>query len=49
MNRPPIFEMEQRPTYTHPLDKRRQREIVRKWDPVTRSMGEGDEPGKGDK
>ncbi|MDB4893837.1 MAG: spore germination protein [Firmicutes bacterium] len=48
LHRPPMFQMEKRPTYTHPLDNRRQREVVRKWDPITRTADKGDEPGKGD-
>jgi spore germination protein KA len=48
LHRPPMFQMEMRPAYTHPLDNRRQREVVRKWDPSTRPAGKGNEPGKGD-
>jgi spore germination protein KA len=32
-NRIPIFQMEERPPYLRPLNKRRQKEIVRSWDP----------------
>jgi spore germination protein KA len=42
--RPPLFEMEMRPKFMRTLDQRRQEEIVRKWDPITRAMGQGKEP-----
>jgi len=32
--RPPLFNMEMRPAYVHPLDKRRQEDVVRTWDPA---------------
>lgn len=30
---PPLYQQEERPGYLHPLNRRRQREIVRTWDP----------------
>ncbi|MGE5675611.1 MAG: spore germination protein [Mycobacterium leprae] len=42
--RPPMFDMELRPAYTSPLDDRRQKEIVRTWDPHVPPSGEGDDP-----
>jgi spore germination protein KA len=33
LGRGPLFRMEMRPGYTHPLDRRRQGEIIRTWDP----------------
>lgn len=43
-NRPPLFVMEKRPAYMHPLNQRRQVEIVRPWDA---SSGKSDQDGKG--
>ncbi|MGE5532214.1 MAG: spore germination protein, partial [Bacteroidota bacterium] len=34
VSRSPLFKMEMRPAYTRPLDRRRQKEVVRGWDPL---------------
>jgi spore germination protein KA len=48
-NRPPLFKMEMRPPYTNALDKRRQRPVVRSWDPAARHLkDESDQGGQGD-
>lgn len=33
INRPPLYRMEDRPNYLRPINKKRQKEIVRSWDP----------------
>lgn len=33
LNRPPLVQMEERPPYMHPMNRHRQREVVRSWDP----------------
>lgn len=40
-NRPQVFAMEKRPAYMHPLNRRRQKEIVRPWDPSRGKQGQG--------
>ncbi|HYF95993.1 MAG TPA: spore germination protein [Symbiobacteriaceae bacterium] len=39
LSRSPLFEMEMRPSYTRPVDRRRQQDIVRKWDPFAPGTG----------
>lgn len=34
--RPPLYDMEMRPSYLHPLNERRQDELVRSWDPYSK-------------
>ena len=43
ITRHPLYKMEQRPSYARPLDKQRQEEVVRTWDPMA------PEPEKGGK
>lgn len=38
--RPHLFEMEMRPRYVRPVNQRRQAEIVRDWDPLSRSKAQ---------
>lgn len=45
LTRGPLYRMEQRPAYTHPLDSQRQQEIVRSWDPAVRGTKQPDEGG----
>ena len=42
ISRPHLFEMETRPAYTRPLNKRRQKEVVRAWDPGARAAAKPD-------
>lgn len=43
ISRPHMFEMETRPAYTRPLNNRRQKEIIRSWDPVARQAAKQDD------
>ncbi|HYG58841.1 MAG TPA: spore germination protein [Symbiobacteriaceae bacterium] len=48
LTRGPMYHMEMRPAYTRPLDRRRQEETVRTWDPASKQQaGDQKEPGKG--
>lgn len=43
LSRPALFQMEWRPAYLHPLDRRRQKHVVRSWDSFSRKQGENQE------
>ncbi|HWI63271.1 MAG TPA: spore germination protein [Symbiobacteriaceae bacterium] len=46
ITRAPLYQMEMRPSYTRPLDQRRQSEVVRTWDPLAPSGQGGKKDGK---
>lgn len=45
LTRGPLYQMEMRPAYTRPLDQRRQKEIVRTWDPAIPKKQQGSDEG----
>lgn len=46
LTRSPMYQMEFRPAYTRPLDRRRQKEVVREWDPAAPDQPENGGPDK---
>jgi spore germination protein KA len=44
LTRSPLYQMEMRPAYLRPLDRRRQKDIVRGWDPAARSKEQTTDP-----